>query len=94
MSNERKYKKKKSLEKTNKILLKKVEEEACKIWQASYYNQGKWINENEYGRGRYNNKCYDDYLDLIRTDESYGIESEAESHNDSVPLEIIYLNFF
>ena len=51
------------------------------------------INKNECGNGRYYNEYYDDDLDLLTTDESSGGEPEAESHNDHVPHEIIYLNF-
>ena len=54
----------------------------------------KWINENEPGKEWYYTECYDDYLDLITTDESSGGKSEAESHNDYAPHEITYLNFF
>ena len=38
--------------------------------QGSYYNQGKWINEHEYGKGWYYNEYYNDDLDLVTTDES------------------------
>ena len=54
----------------------------------------KWTNENEHGKEWYYTECYDDYLDLITTDESSGGKSEAESHNDYAPHEITYLNFF
>ena len=62
-----------------------------KVW---YYNQGKWINENEYGKRWYYNECYDDDLDLITTGKRSGGELEVESHNVSATHEIIYLNFF
>ena len=45
---------------------------------------GKWINEHEYGKGRYYNKYYDVDLDLVTSHKSSCVgESEAESHNDS-----------
>ena len=51
-----------------------------------YYNQGKWINEHEYGKVRYYSEYYNDDLDLVTTGESScSGESEAASHNDSVP---------
>ena len=57
-----------------------------------YYNQGKWINEHEYGKGWYYNEYYDDDLDLVTTDESScSGESEAESHNDFVPQEMFFV---
>ena len=59
-----------------------------------YYNQGKWVSENEYWKGQYYNEYYDDDIDLTTADESSGGESEAEPHNDSVPHEILYLIFF
>ena len=47
---------------------------------------GKWINEHEYGKGRYYNKYYDVDLDLVTSHKSSCVgESEAESHNDSAP---------
>ena len=59
-----------------------------------YYNQGKWVSENEYWKGHYHNEYYDDDIDLTTADESSGGESEAEPHNDSVSYEILYLIFF
>ena len=42
-----------------------------------YYNQGKWINEHEYGKEWYYNKYQDHDLDLVTTDENYcNVESE------------------
>ena len=38
--------------------------------QGSNYNQGKWINEHECGKGWYYNEYYNDDLDLVTTDES------------------------
>ena len=35
-----------------------------KLAKGSYYYQGKWINEHEYGKGQYYNEYYDDDLDL------------------------------
>ena len=32
--------------------------------KGSYHYQGKWINEHEYGKGRYYNEYYDNDLDL------------------------------
>ena len=55
------------------------------------YNQGKWINEHEYGKGWYYNEYYNDDLDLVTTDDGFCIgESGAESHNDSVPHEMLF----
>ena len=36
----------------------------------SSYSQGKCINENEYGKGRYCNKYYDSDFNLMKTNES------------------------
>ena len=52
------------------------------------------IKGNGYGKGRYYNKCYDDDLDLITTDESSCSELEDESHNDSVSQEKKHFGIF
>ena len=47
-----------------------MEEELAKSNKGLYYNQGKWINDHEYGKGRYcNEQCGDD-LHLVTADES------------------------
>ena len=48
----------------------------------------------EYLKGQYYNLWYDDDLDLIRAADRSGSELEAESHNESIRLDIIYLIFF
>ena len=59
--------------------------------QGSNCNQGKQINKYEYGKGRYYNEYYNYDLDLVTTDDSsWSGESEAKSHNDSVPHEILF----
>ena len=58
-------------------------ENSLRLTKGSYYNQGKWVNEPEYGEGLYYSEYYDDDLDLVTSDESSG-ESECESHNDPV----------
>ena len=91
MSNKRKYinnpyagKKRKAWNKPTKLFPSKWKRDFAKSNKGSYYNQGKWINEYEYGKGRCN-EYYDDYLDLETTDESScSGESEAKSHNGSV----------
>ena len=98
MSYERKYtkspyaeKKRKAWNKPTKPFLNKWKRELAKSDKGSYYHQGKWINKHEYGKGRYYSEYYDDDLDLVTTDESSCIgESEAESHNDSVPHEVFF----
>ena len=50
-----------------------------------YYNQGKQIKENEYGKVWYHNEYYNDDTDLVTTDKSScSGELKAESQNDSV----------
>ena len=47
-----------------------------------YYNQGKWINKHEYGKGRYYNEYYDNDPDLVKTDKRSCSRLESGSHND------------
>ena len=67
-----------------------MEEEASQIWQRFVLepremDQWTW----GYGKGQYYNERYDDDHDLVTIDKSsYGGESEAESHNDSIPYEM------
>ena len=35
--------------------------------KGSYYSRGKWISEDEYGKGWCYNEYYDDDFDLIAT---------------------------
>ena len=87
MSDKRKYiknpyagKKRKAWNKPTKPFPNKWNRKFNKTNKGSYYNQGKWINEHEYKKGRYYIKYYDDDLDLVTTDESScSGESEAES---------------
>ena len=77
--------KKKAWNKPTKPFPNKWKRKLAKSDKGSYYNQGKWINEHEYGKGWYYNEYYDDDLDLVTTDESScSGELEAESHIDSV----------
>ena len=56
-----------------------------------YYNQRKWINGHKYRKGQYYNEYYHDDLDLVTIEKtSCSGESEAESHNDSVPHEMFF----
>ena len=78
-------KKRKAWNKPTKPFPNKWKRKLAKSDKGSYYNQGKWINEHEYGKGWYYNEYYDDDLDLVTTDESScSGELEAESHIDSV----------
>ena len=57
----------------------------AKSEKSLYYNQGKWIKENEYGKVWYHNEYYSDDIDLVTTDKSScSGELKAESQNDSV----------
>ena len=59
--------------------------------KGSYYNQGTWINEHEYGKGPYYNKYHDDDLDLVTNEESSSSdESEGKSHKDSELHEMFF----
>ena len=81
-------KRRKTWNKPTKQFPNKWKRKLAKSDEGSYYNQGKCINEHEYGKGRYYNEYYDDDLDLVTTDENCcSGESEAESHNISVPHE-------
>ena len=51
----------------------------AKLNKGSYYNLRKWINEHEYGKGRYNNEYYDDDLDLVTTDETFLVVNQRLS---------------
>ena len=78
-------KKGKAWNKPTKPFPNKGKRKLSKTDKGSYYNQGKWINEHEYGKNRYYNEYYDDDLDLVTTDESSCIgKSEVGSHNDFV----------
>ena len=56
-----------------------------------YYNQRKWINGHKHGKGQYCNEYYHDDLDLVTFEKtSCSGESEAESHNGSVPHEMFF----
>ena len=55
-----------------------------------YYNQGKWINKHEYGKGRYYNEYYDNDPDLVKTDKRSCSKLESGSHNDSVLYEMFF----
>ena len=75
MSDKRKYiknpyaGKKKALNKPTKQFPVKWKMKLAKSDQGSYYSQGRWLNEHEYGKGWYCNECYNDHLDLVTTDE-------------------------
>ena len=85
MSDKRKYiknpyagKKRKAWNKLTKPFPNKWQRKLAKSGKGSYYNQGKWINEHGYGKGRYYNK----YYDLITTDKSScsgGSEAKSRS---------------
>ena len=78
-------KKRKTWNKPTKPFLSKWKRKLTKFDKGSYYNQEEWINEHEYGKGRYYRKYYDDDLDLVTTDKSScSSELEAESHKNSV----------
>ena len=70
MSDKRKYTKnpyggkKKAWNKLTTPFPNKWKRKLTKGDKGSYYYQGKWINEYEYGKGRYYNEYYDDDLDL------------------------------
>ena len=77
MSDKRKYiknpyagKKRKAWNKPTKQFPVKWKMKLAKSDQGSYYNQGRWLNEHEYGKGWYYNAYYNDDLDLVTTDES------------------------
>ena len=80
-------KEKKTWNKPKKSFSNKWKRKLAKSDKVSYYNQGKQVNEHDYGKEQYYNKYYNDDLDLITTAENSGSESEADSHNDSVPQE-------
>ena len=83
--------KKKACNKPTKSFPNKGKRKLAKYDKGSYYNQGKQINEHEYGKGQCCNEHYDDDLNLITTDESScSDEWEDESLNDSVPHEIFF----
>ena len=63
-------KKRKAWNKRTKPFPSKWKRKLAKSDKGSYYNQGKWINEHEYGKGRYYNEYCDDDLDLVTNDES------------------------
>ena len=87
MNGKRKYiknpyagKKRKAWNKPTKPFPNRWKKKLAKFDKALYYNQEKWINEHEYGKGQYYNECYDEDLDLVATDEISCIgESEADS---------------
>ena len=71
MSDKRKYiknpyagKKRKAWNKLTTPFPNKWKRKLTKGDKGSYYYQGKWINEYEYGKGRYYNEYYDDDFDL------------------------------
>ena len=87
LSGKRKYiknpyagKKRKAANTPTKSFSKKWKRRLAKSDKGSYYNQGKWINEHEYGKGRYCNEYYDDDLDLVTTYESSFSENWKLSH--------------
>ena len=98
MSDKRKYiknpyagKKRKAWNKQTNPSPNKWKRKLAKSDKGSYYKQGKRINEHAYGKGRYYNEYYDDDLDLVTNDKnSCSGESEAVSHNDSVPHEMFF----
>ena len=55
-----------------------------------YYNQGKWINKHEYGKGRYYNEYYNNDPDLVKTDKRSCSRLESGSHSDSVLYEMFF----
>ena len=64
------WKKRKAWNKPTKQFPTNSKMKLAKSDQGSYYNQEKWINEHEYGKGWYYNEYYNDDLDLVTTDES------------------------
>ena len=98
MSDKRKYiknpytgKKRKAWNKPVKLFPNKWKRKLAKSDKGLCYNQGKWINEHEYGKRPYYNEYYNDGLDLVATDESScSGESEGESHNDFVLHEMFF----
>ena len=73
-------KKRKTWNKLTKPFPNKWKRKLAKSNKGSYYNQGKWINEHQYGKGWCYNEYYNDNLDLVITEKSScGGESEAES---------------
>ena len=79
--------------KSAKLFPNKWKRKLAKCGKGQYYNDGKWINEHEFGKVGYYNEYYDDDLDLVATDKSScSAEFEAESHNDSVLHDIIIIS--
>ena len=58
-------KKRKAWNKPTKPFPNKWKSKLAKSNKDLYYNEEKWINEHEYGKGRYYNEYYDDDLDFV-----------------------------
>ena len=76
-------KKREAWDKLTKSFPDKLKKKLPKSDKSAYYNQRRWVNEYEYGKGQYYNEYYNDGFDLIKTDKN----SDGESHNDPVSQE-------